>query len=64
MKYGIVNKSGAWFNFVDLETGEVVSDENGKEIKLQGLPNVIDFIKNDEVMLEELKEQINLAGGF
>lgn len=59
MKYGIINKAGAWFNFVDIETGEVVTDEEGKEIKIQGLSGVVDFIKNDEVMLEELREQVN-----
>lgn len=63
MKYGIINKSGAWFNFVDIETGEIVTDESGKEIKIQGLPNVIEFIKNDEVMLDELREQINIQMG-
>lgn len=63
MKYGIINKSGAWFNFVDLSTGEVVTDENGKEIKLQGLANVVDFIKTDNIMLEELTSQVNQAMG-
>ena len=29
MKYGIVNKAGAWFTLVDIETGEVVCDEEG-----------------------------------
>lgn len=61
MKYGIVVKSGAWFNFCDIETGEVVTDENGKEIKIQGLTNLIQFIKDDEIMLEELTEQVNSA---
>lgn len=59
MKFGIVQKSGSWFNFCDIETGEIITDENGKEIKLQGLPAVLDFIREDEVMLEELREQIN-----
>lgn len=63
MKYGIINKSGAWFNFVDIETGEIVTDEFGKEIKIQGLPNVIEFIKNDDVMLDELREQVNIQMG-
>lgn len=63
IKYGIINKSGAWFNFVDLETGEVVTDETGKEIKIQGLPNVIDFIRNDDIMLEELTNQVNIQMG-
>ena len=58
MKYGYVVKSGAWFNFCDVETGEIVCDEEGKEIKIQGMVNLIDFIKNDEIMLDELREQV------
>ena len=60
MKYGIIQKSGAWFTFCDIETGEIVTDESGKDIKIQGLPNVIKFIKEDEIMLEELREQVNI----
>lgn len=58
IKKGIINKAGAWFTFVDLSTGEVVTDPEGKEIKIQGLASVIDFVRNDSVMLEELKQQI------
>ena len=57
MKYNIIVKSGAWFTFQDPETGELVTDENGKELKIQGLVNVIDFVSNDEIMLEELREK-------
>lgn len=64
MKYGIVQKSGAWFTFCDIETGEIVTDETGKEIKIQGLTNLCKFIKEDEVMLEELKEQVNIQMGL
>ena len=63
MKYGIIQKSGAWFTFCDIETGEIVTDESGKDIKIQGLPNVIKFIKEDEIMLEELREQVNIQMG-
>lgn len=63
MKYGIIYKAGAWFNFVDIETGEVVTDESGKEIKIQGLASLIKFIKDDETMLEELREQVNIQMG-
>lgn len=59
MKYGYVVKSGAWFWFVDVETGEIITDDEGKEIKIQGLVNLIDFLRNDDIMLEELREQIN-----
>lgn len=59
IKYGIVVKSGSWFQFCDIATGEILSDEAGKEIKIQGLLNLIAFIKADSIMLEELKEQVN-----
>lgn len=58
IKYGIINKAGAWFNFVDIETGEVVCDEEGKEIKVQGQSNVAKLLNENEVLLDELKEQV------
>ena len=63
IKYGYIVKSGAWFTFCDVETGEIVCDENGKEIKIQGLVNLLDFIREDEVMLDELREQVLGAMG-
>ena len=60
MKYGIIQKAGAWFNFVDLDTGEVITDETGKEIKLQGMPNVIDYLKNNDIMLNDIRERVLL----
>jgi hypothetical protein len=59
IKFGIVNKSGAWFNLIDLETGEVVTDEEGKEIKVQGQANLVKLLKEDEILLDELRDQIN-----
>lgn len=37
IKYGIIDKSGAWFSIIDPETGEVIS-------KLQGQSRVYDFL--------------------
>lgn len=58
IKYGIINKAGAWFNFVDIETGEIVCDEEGKEIKVQGQSNVAKLLNENDVLLDELKEQV------
>lgn len=58
IKLGIINKSGAWFNFVDLETGEVVCDEEGKEIKIQGQVAVNDFLLENEDFFEEFKQSV------
>lgn len=59
MKYGIIQKAGAWFNFVDIDTGEIVTDETGKEIKLQGMANVVDFLRNNDIILNDVKARID-----
>ena len=57
IKSGSINKAGAWFTFVDTDTGEIVQDEQGNDIKIQGIVNVIDFVRNDEIILEELRSK-------
>ena len=58
IKYGIVNKSGSWFSFCDTDTGEMLCDEDGKELKFQGLSKLKDYLREDEVLFEELKSKI------
>ena len=41
IKYGIINKSGAWFNIVDTETGEVLE-------KFQGQARLNEFLSQEE----------------
>ena len=59
MKYGIVQKSGAWFSFCDIDTGEIITDEEGKEIKIQGQQGVVDFLNDNEIFLDEFRNKIN-----
>ena len=63
MKYGIIQKAGAWFNFVDIDTGEVITDESGKEIKLQGQPNVIQYLRDNPVLLDDIYAHVNKLDG-
>ena len=42
IKYDIIQKSGAWFQIVNTETGEVISD------KMQGQANVYKFLDDEE----------------
>ena len=41
MKYNVITKRGAWFDIVDIETGEVL------EGNIQGQANVIEFLENE-----------------
>ena len=58
IKYGIINQAGAWFNFVDIDTGEVIEDEDGEIIKIQGKPNLIEYLQNNEHLYIEVADKI------
>ena len=53
IKYGIVKKSGAWFEIIDTETGEVISD------KVQGQANVYALLENDEELLAKVEQLVD-----
>lgn len=59
MKYNIIVKSGAWFNLIDPETGEIICEETGEEIKIQGKVNLINYLKENEVLLQEITDLVN-----
>ena len=59
IRYGIVQQAGSWFNFVDIDTGEIIADDEGEVIKLQGRPNVIEYLEDNQYLLEEIKAKIN-----
>lgn len=58
LKYGIINQAGAWFTFIDLDTGEIISDDEGEQIKLQGKPNLIEYLEDNQFILEEINNKI------
>ena len=41
LKYGVIEKSGAWFSIINPETGELIE-------KLQGQANVREFLENED----------------
>ena len=59
IKYGIINKAGAWFTFVDIETGEFITDDEDEIIKLQGKANVLEYLQENEHLFEEIRTKLN-----
>ena len=53
IKYGIVNKQGAWFYIVDTETGEMLTD------KLHGASNLYEILENNTELLAKLEEFVD-----
>lgn len=62
VKYGIINKAGAWLSLVDIKTGEVKTDEKNNEIKFQGKPSLVKAIKEDKNLYKFINEQISICG--
>ena len=63
-KYGIISKAGAWFTITDPVTGEVLEDNIGRPIKLNGMAKVLDFLKLNPDYFERLQKFIlaDIAG--
>lgn len=58
IKYGIIEKSGAWFKILDIESGEILSD------KLQGEAKVFDKLNADTELLAHVEQLVNNAMGI
>lgn len=59
IKYGIISKGGAWFTFIDPDTGEVLQDDEGNDLKVQGQANVCALLAENEILLDELRDKVN-----
>lgn len=63
-KYGIIKKSGAWYTVCDPTTGEVISNEAGNPIKLNGMPKVLDYLQMNQDYFQKVTKFIldDIAG--
>lgn len=59
MKYGIILQQGAWFNIVDIETGELLTDDEEEVIKIQGRTNLIQYLKDNSFLFDEIYQKVN-----
>lgn len=59
IKLGYIDQSGAWFRFVSKD-GEILTDVDGEEIKLQGRQSVVEFLEAEENLdfLQDLDDDI------
>lgn len=63
-KYGIIAKTGAWFCMTEPGTGEILVDETGKSIKVNGMAKVLDFLKLNPDYFKRIQDYIlaDIAG--
>lgn len=58
-KYGIIKKAGAWFTLCDPETGEILQNDAGQPIKVNGQVKVFDYLQSNPEYYCKLKKFIN-----
>ena len=57
-KYGIIKKAGGWFTLADPDTGEILENDQGMPVKIQGMPKVYDYLENNLEYYTKLKNFI------
>ena len=57
-KYGIIKKSGAWMTMTIPDTGEILEDESGKPVKVNGMAKVLDFLKLNPDYFKKIQNYI------
>lgn len=55
--YQLIRKSGGWYTVCDPETGEIVEND-GRPLKLQGLPRVYEYLETNTEYYNKLKNFI------
>ena len=59
IRYDIIKQCGAWFTFIDPETGEMLCDEEGSEIKIQGMKNIPAYLNTNTELFTKIKNHID-----
>lgn len=57
-KYDVIRKGGAWYTLCDPYTKEILVDEAGKPVKLNGLARVYEYLQANVEYYERLKQYI------
>ena len=59
LQTGYIVQNGSYFTLVDAETGEVLCDEDGKEIKVQGRTNLYKRLKEDPKLYDLITSKVS-----
>ena len=56
--YNLIHKVGGWYTLISPKTGEVLQTPEGKDVKVNGLARVYDYLAVNKDYYNELKEYI------
>lgn len=59
VQLGFIRQAGAWFYLVERDTGETIKGLDNEELRFQGMAKLLNYLQNDEVLLDDLVAQVN-----
>lgn len=59
VEFGVIQKAGAWFSIVDLDTGEIMADEDDEPLKFQGKANLVRRLKDDDYLFDMIMTAVH-----
>lgn len=59
IKYNFLVQSSSWFSLINSETGELLKDAEDKDLKFQGKPKLLAFLRDEVEIFDELYEAVN-----
>lgn len=59
VEFGVIQKAGAWFSIVDLDTGEIMADEDEEPLKFQGKANLVRRLKDDDYLFDMIMTAVH-----
>lgn len=62
VKYGFIRQSGSYFYIINADTGEVLTDVDGNDIKFQGRAKLLDYLREDEYTFDDVRAAVEKAG--
>ena len=59
IKNNYIVQGGSWYSLIDPGTGEILEDSEGNLLKFQGKTKLLEYLRTDEVIFQELYEAVN-----
>ena len=59
IQYDIIVRAGAWYRIINPDTGEILKDEDGEELKVQGKESVKEILEKNDELYQRIKKQVN-----
>lgn len=59
IEFGLINQRGAWFDIIDVSTGEVAIDDNGEILKFQGKEKLVSYFRENQDAYLKLSDLVS-----